>query len=79
MVLSSNAAHDLLIAFLQDFWISAGQSVPQGHVDFARWNSRGTYCPGASPAGPRHSTEIVGHIFSPISMHIAMEEFCRKA
>lgn len=79
MVLASNAAHNLPIAFLQDFWLSADQSVPQGYMGFARWNSRGIRCPCESSAGPGHSTEMAGHVLSVISMYIAMEEFRRKA
>lgn len=79
MVLASNAAHNLPIAFLQDFWLSTGQAVPQGNAGFARWNLRGTHCPGGSPAGPGHSTKTASHVLSPINMYIAMEMFSRKA
>lgn len=79
MVLASNAAHNLLIAFLQDFWLSTGHAVPQRNAGFARQNSRGTHCPGASSAGPQHSTETAGHVLSPINMYIAMEMFSMKA
>lgn len=78
MVLASNTAYNLPIAFLQDFWLSTGQPVPQGCVDVARWSSRDTHCPGGSSARSRHSTEMASHVLSPISMSVAMEEFSRK-
>jgi len=62
------------MAFLQDFWLSTGQSVPQGCADFARWNATGTHCPGGSSAGPGHSAEIAGHVLFSISTYVAMEE-----
>lgn len=60
-------------------WLSTGQSLLQGYVNFARWNSGGIHCCGGSWAGPEHSAEMTVHVLSLISMIIEMKELSRKA